>query len=71
MIKKIIILFLLIFSIFVLIFSDFGKSQTVIYDCSLSEISPDYPPEVKEECRKLRFEMWLKEQHEAKKRIMI
>ena len=25
-----------------------------VYDCSLSEISPDYPVEVKNECRKLR-----------------
>lgn len=25
-----------------------------VYDCSISEISPDYPLEVKEECRKLR-----------------
>lgn len=24
------------------------------YDCSISEISPDYPIQVKEECRKLR-----------------
>lgn len=23
------------------------------YDCSLAEISPDYPPDVKQECRKL------------------
>jgi len=28
----------------------------VRYDCSISEISPDYPPEVKEGCRKLRAE---------------
>lgn len=27
-----------------------------VYDCSLSEISPDYPLEVKNECRKLRAE---------------
>jgi len=27
---------------------------TVRYDCSISEISPDYPIEVKEACRKLR-----------------
>lgn len=27
-----------------------------VYDCSLSEISPDYPLEVKESCRKLRAE---------------
>ena len=26
----------------------------VKYDCSISEISPDYPVEVKEGCRKLR-----------------
>jgi hypothetical protein len=26
----------------------------VRYDCSISEISPDYPIEVKEGCRKLR-----------------
>ena len=29
---------------------------TVKYDCSISEISPDYPIEVKEACRKLRTE---------------
>ncbi len=27
-----------------------------VYDCSISEISPDYPIEVKSECRKLRAE---------------
>jgi hypothetical protein len=25
-----------------------------VYDCSIAEISPDYPLEVKEGCRKLR-----------------
>jgi hypothetical protein len=28
----------------------------VRYDCSISEISPDYPVQVKEACRKLRAE---------------
>ena len=28
----------------------------VRYDCSIAEISPDYPIEVKEKCRKLRAE---------------
>jgi len=28
----------------------------VRYDCSIAEISPDYPPAVKEGCRKLRAE---------------
>lgn len=27
-----------------------------IYDCSLSEFHPDYPPKVKEECRKRRMQ---------------
>ena len=30
--------------------------STKIYNCSISEISPDYPIEVKEGCRKLRME---------------
>lgn len=30
------------------------KNRVVIYDCSIAEISPDYPIEVKEQCRKLR-----------------
>jgi len=29
------------------------KHGTVVYDCRLSEISPDFPPEVREQCRKL------------------
>lgn len=27
-----------------------------VYNCSLAEISPDFPPEVRNECRKLRSE---------------
>jgi hypothetical protein len=30
--------------------------MTVRYDCSIAEISPDYPIAVKEGCRKLRAE---------------
>jgi len=32
------------------------KGDTIVYDCSISEISPDYPIAVKEGCRKLRAE---------------
>jgi hypothetical protein len=32
------------------------NNRTVVYDCSLAEISPDYPQEVKNECRRLRIE---------------
>lgn len=27
-----------------------------VYDCSISDIDPDYPPEVKEQCRRIRSE---------------
>lgn len=30
------------------------KPDSVRYDCSISEISPDFPVEAKEACRKLR-----------------
>lgn len=30
--------------------------MVIRYDCSIAEISPDYPTEVKEGCRKLRAE---------------
>lgn len=33
---------------------EFYRPEVKIYDCSIAEISPDFPPEVKEECRKLR-----------------
>jgi len=32
------------------------KGDVVVYNCSIAEISPDYPIEVKEKCRKLRAE---------------
>ena len=34
------------------VFSDFYPEGKV-YDCTLAEISPDYPIEVKNECRRL------------------
>lgn len=44
------ILLVLAFLVLVTVPDERGK----IYDCSLSEFHPDYPPEVKEECRKIR-----------------
>jgi hypothetical protein len=32
------------------------KGDVIRYDCSISEISPDYPIEVREQCRRLRAE---------------
>jgi hypothetical protein len=36
------------------------------YDCSISEISPDYPPAVKEGCRKLRADNFNKDLQKPK-----
>ena len=44
-----------------------GPKQTQqAYNCSISEISPDYPPEVKEQCRKLRAEKFNKDLQKPK-----
>jgi hypothetical protein len=34
--------------------SKIARAEGVVYDCRLSEISPDFPPEVRNECRKLK-----------------
>ena len=39
-----------------IVFLVFPKRTDRIYNCSLAEISPDFPLEVKEFCRKLRAE---------------
>jgi hypothetical protein len=50
-------LFVLIVAVGSLVFLFATPSQTSKnYNCSLSEISPDYPVQVKNECRKLRAE---------------
>lgn len=48
--------------LFILIVTD--KHERIVYDCSMAEISPDIPLDVKQECRKLRYEQWKKEQNE-------
>jgi len=32
---------------------DQSGKRVVRYDCSIAEINPDYPPEVKEKCRQM------------------
>ena len=55
----------------ILIVTDFGKDQTVIYDCRDAHWHPDVPVEVKKECSRLMYEQWRKKQEEEKKRIYI
>jgi hypothetical protein len=34
------------------------KGDVIVYDCSIAEISPDFPLEVRDQCRKLRAEKY-------------
>lgn len=40
----------------ILCFTDFGRSQTVIYDCRDAHWHPDVPIEVKKQCREIMKE---------------
>jgi len=67
---KIIIGILLLLSIVILTNADWGD-RTVVYDCSIAEISPDYPQEVKNECRRLRIEEFRERQVQDRRTISI
>jgi hypothetical protein len=49
-------MFVAIVGIYIVLFYAIMTNQprTVIYNCSIAEISPDFPPKAREECRKLR-----------------
>ena len=49
-------MFFAILGIYILLFyvTMTNQPRTVIYNCSIAEISPDFPPKAREECRKLR-----------------
>ena len=51
---KDIIIVVLLGIILSIVFINFPREEGRWYDCTWSEISPDIPPKVKEECRKLR-----------------
>jgi hypothetical protein len=51
---KIITAILIVIVIIIMLYTDFSGHRVVVYDCSISEISPDFPISVKEECRRLR-----------------
>jgi hypothetical protein len=53
MIKDIILVIL--FAILLSLFFFYAPSNGIVrYDCSIAEISPDFPIEVRDACRKLR-----------------
>jgi len=57
--------------IYVILFTDISDNRMRVYDCSLAEISPDYPLEVKEECRNLRKQEYQKQRELEGKAIFI
>lgn len=54
---KVVILAISVFIAFGIVFYIAPKrGDVVVYNCSIAEISPDFPLEVKEKCRKLNAE---------------
>ena len=37
-----------------------------VYDCRLAEIHPDYPTEIKEECRRRIYEEWKRNEEKVR-----
>jgi len=58
--SKMLLIIILILLMIILLSSDFA-GQRKIYDCNYSEINPDFPQDVKDECRRLRHEQWEQE----------
>lgn len=65
---KITIGIFLLVSIVILANADWNN-RTIIYDCSLAEISTDYPQEVKNKCRRLYIEELRERQIQERKTI--
>ena len=50
------VILILLIVVFILFIIGLPRNSEVVYNCSLAEISPDFPLEVKEGCRKLRMD---------------
>jgi hypothetical protein len=61
MISKILLTTGLFILALILLFSEYGNESNVrVYDCGMAEWHPDIPVQVKEECRRLKYESWKK-----------
>lgn len=68
--KNIFLVVIMFFAVFVLIVSDFGKGQTVRYDCRDAHWMPDVPVDVKKECDRIMYERWKQQQEQSKKNLI-
>lgn len=67
-IGKIVIIVVTFLAVIVLVLTDFGNiTREHVYDCNMAEWHPDIPPEVKNECRRLRYEQWQREEQNLRK----
>ena len=67
---RLIIAVILLMAIVILANADWND-KTVVFDCSIAEISPDYPQAVKNECRRLRMEEFRERQIQDRRTISI
>lgn len=58
MTEKVKLIVLLIVAVILLVIFINNRPDGVVYDCRLAEISPDFPPEAKEQCRRTNYEEW-------------
>jgi hypothetical protein len=69
--ERIVVIVILIISISILIFSNFGKNQAVVYDCRDAHWHPDYPVEVKKECQRIMREELEKQREDERDRKLL
>lgn len=65
--RNILLVVVLFFAVFFLLITDFSPTGKV-YDCGMAEWHPDIPKAVKEECRRIHYEEWKKEDAKGKYR---
>lgn len=59
--KKYIIGFVIACILWVVVLSQVDIPEYRVYDCGMAEWHPDIPLEVREECRKRRYQDWKKQ----------
>lgn len=69
-IGKIVAAILIILAVLMLAFTDYA-SQGKVYDCGMAEWHPDIPNKVKEECRRIHYEEWMRQRDIEKKTVSI
>jgi hypothetical protein len=58
---------LILFAVAVLVFTDYGKTETIIiYDCKDADWLPNFPEDLKKECQRIYYEQWKLNQDKKK-----